>query len=119
MRVNFNNYLYQKIRKIRSKYGLSVSDLNIKIDHPLVGERIVNYKGKVGTIESVHKLWDRGWYIVLLINNGKNSHWQVLWENINCQDSKIVEIIEIMRQKYFIVDTSLEKDSYALTANSF
>lgn len=106
----FDVDLYIKIRQKRKEIGLPIFDDlypdNGRIyDHQLEGKKLIcKSNNNEYYIQSVHKHWYRGWYIVLLIYrlietendifvddiiDGKKygrSHCAIIWQNINCHD---------------------------------
>ena len=125
--MGFNIDHYMKVRKERQKRGLPMfEDLypdNGRIfDHELEGKKIIRVSdNKEYTIQSVHKHWYEGWYIMILayslsettselltkeIIDGKrygHSHTTLFWENISCHYDIILEGIEENKLKYKLV----------------
>jgi hypothetical protein len=91
--------LFYEVWKLRKEHLTSVK----LEDHPLVGKKIFDYhKNEELNIESVHKHWYGGWYIVLLVEHNK-SHGQVLFQNISCLHPVIIEDIEESSYRYHLI----------------
>jgi len=73
-------------------------------NHFLVGRRIFDHhKQRELNIQSVHKHWYGGWYLVLLVEHD-GSHGLVLYENISCFHPIILEQIEEAQYQYSLLD---------------
>jgi transposase len=89
----FNYDHYMAVRCARKKQGLPIELTNIKVDHELVGKKLLKNKEEF-TIQSVHQHWYRGWYLVLLVYDKNRSHTPIIWDNICCHDPLILNVIE-------------------------
>jgi hypothetical protein len=113
--------LYTKIQLERSKRNLQTredfkEDYDTRTGQNIEGKpfntryhqyqdlKLVERKsGKKYVVDSVHKQHFMGYYIMLLVREeGSNSHGVVYWENITCKDPNILEGIEQTHQRFII-----------------
>ncbi len=97
----FDPALYTKIRQ---KHPSPIS-LNTKLhDSNLINKKIKYLipPYKTGTIISVIKTWNCGWFIELEIDFNDNSKEIVPWENISCINPEITDILNISKLRYEI-----------------
>jgi len=123
---SFNADLYAQIHNLREqkegycfKLALGLGPNGLVRNHPLVGRCVErteddefneeNHKGKRYVIESVHIHYWGGYYLVLLIKDQYGSHTQLFFENINCEDEIIIDILNEQKQKFRL----LEEKEYA------
>ncbi len=92
--THFNGNLYCKIRIEREKVGYPVANLNQEFpESPLLNRQVMRKDGRIGYIQEVRKhYYEGGWYIAVVINYG-GSHVMRPWENINCPDEMMLDII--------------------------
>ena len=102
--TKFDLDLYQKIRNLRENNTLYRNNNEELANHPLKGRRLQKISnGDVYTIQSVHKMWHKGYFLCLLTEKN-GSHGQVYWENINCLEDMILNHIEEGRLQYTLVE---------------
>jgi hypothetical protein len=95
MKFNFNTDHYVKVVSARKEAGLPVKDHNIIIKSDLVGLKVLSIlTHEIFTIQSVHRLWWKGWYEVLLLVNKAGSHSMAIWKLFNCYDQSILDLYE-------------------------
>ena len=85
---------YREVRAERSRQGLAVPSLNVKIeDHPLIGRKLRHREDdRVFTVEAVHKKYEGGWYFAIAISH-EGSLGVRCWANINCMQPHILDQI--------------------------
>jgi hypothetical protein len=93
---------YIKVRKARTKAGLSVKDDDKRIDHPLIGFSF-DHKDKKYTVDYVVKNWHWGFYITLALVDEGRSHRCVTWESLGTDDRSIMESIKENRKGFQIL----------------
>ena len=115
--LRFNEDHYRKVRMARQEKGLpTFKDLfpesGTQFGHEVEGKKLRNTEtNEIRYIQSVHKHWYHGWYIMIMIYklydtdnemfitdvvDGKNyerSHSNLFWENISCDNEVIVNSI--------------------------
>jgi len=103
----FNHDHYRRVREARNDTNLPVGKLNIPLkNHQFVDRKLYDKEeNEVYTIESVHKHWYSGWYIVLLIVDCAGSSCLLFWENINCMEELIINGILENNKRYSFIDT--------------
>lgn len=87
-----------KVKKVRN-----FPNRETKIDHPLTEKKVVIDGRELG-VQSVHKMWDCGFYLTILyyteceptefFPEGGRSHGSFLFENINSHNPWIIKEIE-------------------------
>lgn len=89
---------YMKVRRAREKDCVKSTEVE---NHPLVGKKIIitnDEDGREVWVESVHKHWYMGYYLVALyytiMDNGGHSHGTRAFENINCHCPCMLDDIE-------------------------
>lgn len=99
--INFiNTGLINRIREIRKSHSL----YNIPLkEHAFLGKKILWGKKKY-IIESIHKQWYCGFYLVALIRDKNNSHGCVYIENISCHDHNILDGVKEFSKKATFLD---------------
>lgn len=70
--------------------------------HPLLGKKIHDLEDdRILIIESVHTHWYFGFYKCLVYRmEGTRSHGTLIYENINCYDETVLEILEENKDKF-------------------
>ena len=94
---SFDMDLYRKVYRARGGSGNG----NIP-NHKWIGKAMYR-NGKFYTVEKVLKHWYLGNYLVLLLNNGHDSHVLVYWENISCVEPTVLESINENRKNSCII----------------
>jgi hypothetical protein len=96
---SYNQVFSDNYMKVYRQRGKQPKDT--KIDHPLTGKKITlveDGKEREVWVESVHKHWYWGYYLVILfytvMDNGGHSHGTRTFENINCHFPIILDDIE-------------------------
>jgi len=116
--VRFNKEQDYQVYKARIDAGLNVRASQI-IDHRMVG-KVVLVDGKRYFVESAHKYWSRGYYIVLMINNFSDSHGQLFFETIgNCYDEVIMNCIARCRAKVVFTSEPLGEKEQQKIARTY
>jgi hypothetical protein len=93
----FCNDLAHKIYNLRNgkQYRFNPDENGKIINHPLEGKELINFNDKHCFVESVHKHWLMGFYLMILYytitDNGSKSHGTIFYENINSHDPFIIE----------------------------
>jgi len=73
--------------------------------HPILGKRIINLKGEVGIIESLHKHWLSGnYWVILYRQEGTRSHGTLWLKNINSIDKVVIEADLDFQRKWKFLD---------------
>jgi hypothetical protein len=87
----FSGHYSRILRAINKQWG------DTKVEHELTGKKIF-IDGEEHWVESVHKHWNIGYYLVILyyrvMENGGHSHGTLYYENITCHDPFTLETIE-------------------------
>lgn len=105
-----NGYLSQKGRINKESYYLFTftaidGTLCEKRYHPILGKRIINTKGKIGIIESLHKHWLAGNYWVIIYRvDGTRSHGTLWLKNINSIDQLVIEAEQEFNKSWQFMD---------------
>jgi len=108
-KLGTNFYFSDHHRKImRNRFGDNDDErkklYNIQItDHPYLNKTFI-YKGEKYIVDTIHKQWYIGYFLVMLYKNENNSHGQLIFENISChepsfvKDTKRRKVKEILKQ---------------------
>lgn len=101
--------LVNKIYKIRNgkQYRFNPEESGKIKNHLLDGKQILNLeKDKPCYVESVHKHWCKGYYLMILYytitDSGSKSHGTIFYKNINSHDLTIIETTEKYKNLKFI-----------------
>ena len=98
--TKFNTDLYINIRNMR-KSPVDTTE----IEHPLKGKKIIaNDTRKEYIIENVFRQWHLGYYIILSLVDENKSHRMVMWQNINCHESIILNHIEDNKHIFQVIE---------------
>ena len=121
--VNFNHDHYMKVWRARKNAGLPLfSDIfpnNGEIPNHSLIDAILESKSKTYHVQSVHRHWHRGWYIILLcyswyksnetmgvkFEDGQwwgKSHVTLFWENESCVENIILKSIKRNKKVYTV-----------------
>jgi len=104
--VRFNKDHDFEVYSARIAAGLPVRNSQI-IHHKMVG-KVVYVDGNRYYVDRAFKSWDRGYYVVLSINNFNDSHGQLYFETIgNCHSEFVLETIAQHRSKATFKDEGL------------
>lgn len=103
--THFNHDLYRRIREVRKRMGLPVEDLSVELkDHELIGKKMYSTLEECEyTVDTVHKMWYNGWFIVIMAVDSHRSHRTVYWQNIDCRDETVLEGIDESREDLLFI----------------
>lgn len=78
---------------------------DIDKDHPLTNKKIKHISTEtIYIIESVHKMWSNGYFLCLLtVKENTDSHSQIFWQNISCEDNYILDFIDEANLEYSLM----------------
>lgn len=100
LRINKDHYL--KVLDARKQQGLNTSHC-FPVESELIGKKIINVStGEEYKIESAHRLWQQGWYEVLMVVNDIGSHSMAIWQLFNCKNDTIVDFYN-RRNDYWLL----------------
>lgn len=114
--MNFNEGHYRAVFRERRNQGIERKHFlfltyqflgeNGRLDeHLLYGKRVQYNDGKIGIIECVNIHWYYGYYLILVYRiEGTKSHGTIFWENINCIDKGILDIIKETQKDWKLID---------------
>ena len=106
--VRFDKDHDYDVYRARVEWGLPVRANQI-IKHPMVG-RVVYINHTRYFVESAHKHWSRGYYVILMLNNFSNSHSQIYFETLGpCYDEQVMEYIAKDRAKTVFTHEALDE----------
>jgi hypothetical protein len=95
--LKFNMDHFLKVLREKEKLGIFFHRDNEIKDHPLVGKKCIcldNTENKVYIVDRVVKNWHLGFYVTLALVDENRSHRMVMYENISCHETIILNDIE-------------------------
>jgi hypothetical protein len=105
MQANFNTEHYIKVTEARKKAGLPTDNSNILIESNLVGKKFRSVQtNEEYVVQSVHRLWQHGWYEVLLLVDEAGSHAMAVWKLFNCNNDCVKSCYEKSQQYWEMID---------------